>query len=63
MHFMRATPEDKKGKKVLPILLLHGWPGSFREFYEMIPDLIQPKDDVDFVFEVIVASLPGGYQS
>jgi len=61
MHYIRATPVAPEGKRVLPILLLHGWPGSVREFYEMIPYLTQPIKDVDFVFEVIAPSLPGDH--
>ena len=45
--------------KVLPLLLLHGWPGSVREFYDLIPLLTKPVSGRDFVFEVIVPSLPG----
>lgn len=39
--------------------MLHGWPGSFREFYGVIPLLTQPQEGKDFVFELIIASLPG----
>lgn len=39
------------------MLLLHGWPGSVREFYELIPKLTKPKDDT--VFVVVAPSLPG----
>lgn len=31
---------------------MHGWPGSVREFYEMIPLLATPRPGQDFVFEV-----------
>jgi juvenile hormone epoxide hydrolase len=48
-----------KNIRVLPLLLLHGWPGSVREFYELIPLLTKPLNNVDFVFEVIAPSLPG----
>lgn len=44
---------------MLPLLMLHGWPGSPREFYEIIPLLTTPQKDNDFVFEVIAPSLPG----
>lgn len=44
---------------MLPLLLLHGWPGSIREFYEAIPRLTTPRPGYDFVFEVIAPSLPG----
>lgn len=50
------------GQQVIPLLLLHGWPGSVREFYEIIPLLTTPRSSIDFVFEVIAPSLPGyGY--
>ena len=30
VHFVRARPDPKatKGKKVLPLLIVHGWPGE-----------------------------------
>lgn len=46
-------------KKVLPLLLMHGWPGTVREFYDFIPLLTTPSDKSDYVFEVIAPSLPG----
>lgn len=47
------------GVQVVPMLLLHGWPGSVREFYESIPLLTAVSKDRDFALEVIVPSLPG----
>jgi juvenile hormone epoxide hydrolase len=41
------------------LLLLHGWPGSVREFYEAIPLLTAVSKDRDFALELIVPSLPG----
>lgn len=46
-------------KKVVPLLLLHGWPGSVREFYEFIKLLVEVSDVNDYVFEVIAPSLVG----
>lgn len=40
------------------LILLHGWPGSVREFYDIIPMLTKPSKD-NIAFEVIVPSLPG----
>ena len=40
-------------------LVLHGWPGSVVEFYDLIPLLTTESKDRDFVFEVIAPSLPG----
>lgn len=59
IHFIHVKPAQTQGLKVLPLLLLHGWPGSVREFYEAIPLLTTPQPGKDFVFEVIVPSLPG----
>lgn len=43
----------------MPLLLLHGWPGSIREFYDFIPLLTTVNKKNNFVFEVIAPSLPG----
>ncbi|KAJ2938737.1 hypothetical protein O0L34_g3349 [Tuta absoluta] len=62
IHFMRVRPAEDSGVTVVPLLMLHGWPGSFREYYEIIPKLITPRDGYKFAFDVIVPSLPGfGY--
>lgn len=61
IHFihLKPKPEVAAKKKVLPLLLLHGWPGSFVELTKIIPLLVSDSNDHDFVFEVIVPSLPG----
>ena len=62
IHFyhVRPTnlPKDRK-LKVLPLMILHGWPGSVVEFQKIIPMLTTPSPNHDFVFELIVPSLPG----
>lgn len=64
IHFLHVKPKDAKGKKVLPLLMQHGWPGSVLEFYKVIPLLTTPKPEYDFVFEIIAPSLPGfGFSS
>lgn len=64
IHFLHIKPKNSEGKRVLPLLLLHGWPGSIMEFYKIIPLLTTSKPEYDFVFEVIVPSLPGyGFSS
>lgn len=57
IHYIHARDTSSKAKNVVPLLLLHGWPGSVREFYEIIPKLIKPTGDTAFV--VIAPSLPG----
>ncbi|XP_030388438.1 juvenile hormone epoxide hydrolase 1 [Scaptodrosophila lebanonensis] len=59
IHFLHVKPQKVEGKKVLPLLLMHGWPGSVREFYELIPLLTTPSASSEYVFEVIAPSLPG----
>ncbi|XP_026497805.2 juvenile hormone epoxide hydrolase-like [Vanessa tameamea] len=59
IHYMHVKPNVAGDIKVVPLLLLHGWPGSIREFYEIIPKLITPRVGHDFVFEIIAPSLPG----
>ncbi|KAJ2947087.1 hypothetical protein O0L34_g16432 [Tuta absoluta] len=59
IHFIRAKPQVPNSKEVIPLLLLHGWPGSIREFYDAIPLLTADSLDRDFAVEVIVPSLPG----
>ncbi|KAG5895739.1 hypothetical protein JTB14_029509 [Gonioctena quinquepunctata] len=59
IHYIHVKPVKAQGLKVRPLLLLHGWPGSVREFYEIIPLLTKPQKGRDFVFEVIAPSLPG----
>ena len=46
------------GPNPLPIVLTHGWPGSFLEYLDLIPLLTRPDDPAD-AFDVIVPSLPG----
>jgi pimeloyl-ACP methyl ester carboxylesterase len=51
-----------KGPRPLPLLLTHGWPGSFLEFLKIIPLLTDPAAhdaDPNDSFDVVVPSLPG----
>jgi len=59
IHFIHVKPKKTDGKIVKPLLLLHGWPGSVREFYDIIPMLTTPNAKSDYVYEVIAPSLPG----
>jgi pimeloyl-ACP methyl ester carboxylesterase len=42
----------------LPLVLVHGWPGSFHEFLDAIPLLTEPPDGGD-AFHVVAPSVPG----
>lgn len=48
-----------EGVTAVPLLMVHGWPGSFYEFYRMIPLLTEPSNPDDIVFEVVCPSIPG----
>lgn len=43
----------------IPIVLVHGWPGSFFEFDRVVDHLVNPEKDTDPAFHVVVPSLPG----
>ena len=59
VHYIRA---EGKGPNPMPLLLMHGWPGSVFEFMDFIPRLTDPAafggDPADS-FTVIAPSLPG----
>ncbi|TGZ54250.1 Epoxide hydrolase [Temnothorax longispinosus] len=64
IHFIHVKPSTTEGKRVLPLLIVHGWSGSIMEFYKIIPFLTSPKPEYDFIFEVVAPSLPGfGFSS
>ncbi|XP_040906412.1 epoxide hydrolase 1 [Toxotes jaculatrix] len=57
VHFIHVRPKPRENQRVLPLMLVHGWPGSFYEFYKILPLLTENQDGV--VFEVICPSIPG----
>jgi len=58
IHYIHVKPKTTANTKVYPLILLHGWPGTVREFYDIIPLLTTPSKD-NIAFEVIAPSLPG----
>lgn len=59
IHFLHIIGEAD-GKR--PLLLTHGWPGSFFEFYEAIGPLAYPSQyggEKKDAFDLVVPSLPG----
>jgi len=59
LHFVHARG---KGPRPLPLILMHGWPGTFAEFTKILPLLIDPAahgGDPDDAFDVVVPSIPG----
>ncbi len=57
--------EQGSGDRPLPLILTHGWPGSFLEFIDLIEPLAHPErfgGRIEDAFTVVVPSLPGyGY--
>lgn len=59
VHFLALF---SKKQDAVPLLLLHGWPGSFLEFLSVCEILRKKYSPEDLPFHVIVPSLPGyGY--
>ncbi|MGI4816216.1 MAG: epoxide hydrolase family protein [Janthinobacterium lividum] len=59
VHFI---VEEGSGTAPTPLLLTHGWPGSFVEFLDIIEPLAHPErfgGRVEDAFTVVVPSLPG----
>src|SRR4051794_8128896 len=59
LHYLHAPGA---GPDPMPLLLLHGWPGSVFEFLEIIPRLTDPArfgGDARDAFTVVAPSLPG----
>jgi microsomal epoxide hydrolase len=52
LHFIHETSTDPDA---VPLLLLHGWPGSFLEFSALIPQLTGGSP----AFHIVCPSLPG----
>ena len=58
IHFIHVKG---KGENCIPLLITHGWPGSFIEMIKLIPLLT---DDKDLSFDLVIPSIIGfGYSS
>lgn len=64
IHFVH---QRSKHADALPLVLIHGWPGSFCEFQKIIPMLTEPEKfggKAEDAFHVVCPSLPGfGFSS
>jgi len=67
VHFLHVKGKAPKGQTNTPLLLIHGWPGSVLEFYEILPYLIDPAahgGNASLAFDLVIPSLPGyGFSS
>lgn len=55
VHFVHVKPGVRAAR---PLMLIHGWPGSFYEFYKVIAQLTEPGAQLGG-FEVVCPSIPG----
>lgn len=56
IHFIH---ERSPRPDAIPLLLIHGWPGSFLEFLKMIGPLTRPPSASMPAFDLVIPSLPG----
>lgn len=57
IHFVHA--KARSAKKGIPLLMIHGWPGSFWEFSQVWDRLSNPTSSDEIAFDVVVPSMPG----
>lgn len=55
IHFIHATSTRENA---IPLLFVHGWPGSFLEVTKMLKGLTEPEDENSQAFHVVAPSLP-----
>lgn len=55
IHFIHVRSPHANA---LPVILTHGWPGSFIEFLEVIEPLTNPANPAE-AFDVVIPSIPG----
>ena len=62
IHFLHIKSSQKNA---VPLMLIHGWPGSIFEFLDLIPFLTNPEENKLLgyqAFDLIIPSLPNvGY--
>jgi pimeloyl-ACP methyl ester carboxylesterase len=59
LHFVHVRSPEAHA---LPLLLIHGWPGTFVDFLELVGPLTDPRShgaDPADAFEVVIPSIPG----
>jgi pimeloyl-ACP methyl ester carboxylesterase len=56
IHF---THTRSRRPDAIPLILVHGWPGTFHEFHRVVDSFANPEDPSAPAFHVVVPSLPG----
>ena len=62
VHFVHRRAKRAPASGALPLLIVHGWPGSFMQFHKVIEPLTDPASHggrAEDAFDVVVPSLPG----
>ena len=65
VHFIHARGAAGAGVRIVPLLLVHGWPGSVAEFSTggFVASLTAPRDGIGstgrIAFDVVAPSIPG----
>lgn len=59
IHFAHIKADRSVYAHVAPLLLIHGWPGSFMEFQKVVAHLTRPENKEDLAFDLVIPSLPG----
>ena len=54
LHFLKVNGRGEGERQAL--VLIHGWPGSFYEFYDLLDQLLS---DPTWGYDIVVPSLPG----
>ncbi|EJD51852.1 alpha/beta-hydrolase [Auricularia subglabra TFB-10046 SS5] len=60
LHFVHVRSDHPDA---VPLLLLHGWPGTFYDFHKVIEPLTRPTVPGSQPFHVVIPSLPGYFLS
>lgn len=56
IHFLHIQSTDLKAT---PLMLIHGWPGSFADFMNVIDPLTNPQNKEATSFHLVIPSIPG----
>lgn len=63
IHFVHVRGETNGGEPAIPLIWLHGWPGSFYEGLKLVQPLTKPNQENTGggsipVFDLVIPSLP-----
>lgn len=62
-HNIHFSHTPSTNPNAIPLILIHGWPGSFFEFDRVVDPLTSPADPSQPFFHVVIPSLPGFFTS